>query len=140
MNNKYIFIIADVIILLFAVFGNVLIYFIVGDAFVYYKDVKIAYLISHILYNIIYITISVKYIKQFKKIGLGYIYSICFAMLWFVFNISVMLHTGNDWNVPAMLLLMGAVCIFPVLFIIIAVIYYFVNRKKSDRSNCPRLK
>lgn len=131
MNNKYIFITSDVIIFLFAVFGNFLIYFLLGDVFVNNKDIKIAYLISHILYNIIYIAVSVRYIKQFKKIGLGYIYSICFVILWFVFNISVMLHTGNDWNVPAMLLLTGAVCIFPVLFIIIAVIYYFVNKKNQ---------
>ena len=139
MYNKYKFITADIIILLFAIFGNVLIYFLIGDSFVNYRDVKISYLISQMLYNIIYITVSVKYIKHFKKIGLGYIYSMCFTILWFVFNIFVMLHTGDDWNVPAMLLLTGAVCIFPVLFIIIAVIYYFVNKKKSKRSNGPRL-
>ena len=73
MYNKYKFITADIIILLFAIFGNILIYFLTGDTFVNYKDVKKVYLISHILYNIIYIAVSVRYIKQFKKIGLGYI-------------------------------------------------------------------
>ncbi len=129
-DNKYKLITADIIILLFAIFGNILIYFLTGDIFVNYKDVKNAYLISHMLYNIVYITASVKYIKSFKKIGLGYIYSVCFAILWFVFNISVMVYTGNDWNVPAMLLLTGAVCIFPILFIAIAVIYYLISKNK----------
>ena len=106
MNNKYKLITADILILLFAIFGNLIIFLLIGDTSINYRDVKNAYLISHILYNIIYITASVKYIKFFKKIGLGYIYSVCFAILWFAFNISVMLYTGNDWNVPAMLLLL----------------------------------
>ena len=80
----------------------------------------------------IYIVLFLKQLKYQKKLGLGSIYSVITEILYIAINISTIMfdYDGWNWNVFNIKLMLFSFTGLPILFIIIAIVY-FKRKKKS---------
>ena len=130
MMKKYKFIVADVAMLVFSVIAYILLYLIIGIITDDIIENKIASFIANIIYNGLYIFASFKYITRLKKIGLGYICSMYFTVVWLALTVSFLMYSGNDWNGPAIFIILMAMYIFPVFICVSSVGYYIYYKKR----------
>ena len=93
------------------------------------------YIVSVILlvfYTGIYIFLFLKQFRYQKKLGLGSIYSVITEILYIVMSISTIMfdYDGWNWNIFNIKLTLFSFTGLPILFIIIAIVY-FKRKKKS---------
>jgi len=140
MTERRKFILSEVIIYMLVHIINIIYIVTVIDITSKYKifwDIQ-DYIISWtflILYTVIYIVLFLKQFRYQKKIGLGSIYSVITEILYIAMNISTILfdHDGWKWNEFNIMLVLFSFTALPILFIIIAIIYF--KRKKAKEKS-----
>ena len=98
------------------------------------------YIVTWILFGIsiaVYCFIIVKHNQKFKKIGLGFIYSIITEILYIIMNVSAILRPpySEEWGLLNISILLFSFTGLPLLFIIIATIYFVVKRKNKKQES-----
>ena len=85
-----------------------------------------------VFYTGIYIFLFLKQLNHQKKLGLGSIYIVITELLYIAMNISTIVfdYDGWGWNIFNIKLLLFSFTVLPILFIIIAIVY-FKRKKKS---------
>ena len=98
------------------------------------------YIVTWVLFGIsiaVYCFIIVKHNQKFKKIGLGFIYSIITEILYIIMNISAILRPpySDEWGLLNIMILVFSFTGLPILFIIIAIVYFAVKRKNKKQKS-----
>ena len=90
-----------------------------------------------VVFTCIYLYVLIKYLHYQKTIGLGGIYSIITEILYVIMNISMLLEPpfSDTWGGLNIFILLFSFTGLPVLFIIIAIVYFAVKHKKAKNKS-----
>ena len=90
-----------------------------------------------VVFTCLYLYVLIKHLHYQKTIGLGSIYSIITEILYLIMSISMLLEPpfSDTWGGLNIFILLFSFTGLPVLFIIIAIVYFAIKRKKSKNKS-----
>ena len=136
MSNRTKFILAEIVIYLTTHLLNLIygisVVCINSDLKIYWTQRD--YFIGWILLGVslfVYLFIMTNYYKRFKKIGLGFIFSIITELLYIAISVSSLVFYADEWNMINIGILIFSFTGLPILFAVTAIIYFVTKKLKN---------